>query len=532
MSSRSFHAESFARRRAELYRLGHSGPAEEAPFFRHARGFDGEPGEYCAQRIAAFNDAAALDPALTQYRIDLPDADRFPKIFVLIDASNDRLPTGPESYRVLCDHLAAAGIDARCVLVNTREELLDAVRGDPTGSLVISETVDARTYNLEVVEALERLGAVVLPGRVTAPGSVFSDKGATYSMLEQAGHPELVAQYEPIRTEERSTEAVVAAILDRAAALSEPWGTRRFFVKPVTGGSGVGGFRLRLTDSGFYIPDLSKVTGKTSAPHPIPLDIDPTDEARIEELVWIFSMFAADPYYREQYLWIDLEELKRRYGADDDCEALRRHVVETAPLDARRAAERSLELEQARSLLLDAVQRFEAHFGRRYEPVLCEHIDFGAWGLRAHYRLTARGIQLESLYARIFQVALTEEGVGYVGSDNISNKHTGKLEPVRLTPIREIMVRAVGGEARFQELLRCGGLASIALIETQPEALRSAVPVRCQADLATISAKLGEGNADAARGQAIGTRWSAFVRDQREWFDDCVKFFAMARRST
>jgi len=148
-----------------------------------------------------------------------------------------------------------------------------------------------------------------------------------------------------------------------------------------------------------------------------------------------------------------------------------------------------------------------------------------------HYRLTHRGIQLECVYARIFQLALTEEGVCYVGSDNISNKHTGVLEAVRLTPIKEVMVNTVGGRTAFLDLLRKGGLAASALVSTQDPDLHCQVPVRCQMDLAPIGGKIGEGNADTARGQALGTRWPDFVANMREWFQDCLKLYSL-RRST
>jgi len=176
-----------------------------------------------------------------------------------------------------------------------------------------------------------------------------------------------------------------------------------------------------------------------------------------------------------------------------------------------------------------AIRRYEAHFSKRYDPVFCEHIDFGAWGLRAHYRLTGRGIQLESIYARIFQLALTEEGVSYVGSDNISNKHTGVLESVRLTPIKEIMADTVGGRSALLDLLKKGGLAASSLVATQKPDLRRRIPVRCQLDLAPIDGKIGEGNADTARGQALGTRWPSFAADMREWFQDCLKQYSSIR---
>ena len=179
--------------------------------------------------------------------------------------------------------------------------------------------------------------------------------------------------------------------------------------------------------------------------------------------------------------------------------------------------------------LEDAVRRYEEHFSKRYDPVICEYIDFGAWGLRAHYRLTNRGIQLECIYARIFQLALTEEGVCYVGSDNISNKHTGKLESVRLTPIKEVMVNTVGGRTAFLNLLEKGGIAASALVSTQEPELLRRIPVRCQMDLAPIGGKIGEGNADTARGQGLGMRWSDFVANMREWIQDCLKLYSMRR---
>jgi hypothetical protein len=126
-------------------------------------------------------------------------------------------------------------------------------------------------------------------------------------------------------------------------------------------------------------------------------------------------------------------------------------------------------------------------------------------------------------------LALTEEGVSYVGSDNISNKHTGVLESVRLTPIKETMVNTVGGRTAFLDLLKRGGLAASALVATQEPELRCRIPVRCQLDIAPIDGKIGEGNADTARGQALGTRWPDFVANMREWIQDCLKYYSMRK---
>ena len=519
------------KRFVDLYTLGHEGEIVKAPFYLHALGFDGEPGALGAELISSFNKMAQQDEALSRYALNLPDTTLFPETIVLIDASNDRLPTGPESFRILQNEITRSGIEARCVLVNTREELMAAVNKQPLSTLVISECVDAKTYNVDVLENIERMGAIVLPGHVTAPGSIFSDKGATYQMLQDAGQENLLARYVTAPASQMNTSQLVSTILDRVDELSQKWETNRFFVKPVTGGSGVGGFRITLTNNGYYVPDLSKVTGEASQIQPTPMDVDIQDDRKLDELLWIFSLFASDPYYRKHYIWVDLDTLKRRYGTDNDRETLRQHLLKTGAIHSAKAQERSLDRDRMHEKLKEAVLQYEEYFSKRYDPVFCEHIDFGAWGLRAHYRLTQRGIQLESIYARIFQLALTEEGVCYVGSDNISNKHTGVLEAVRLTPIKTVMVNTVGGHAAFLDLLRKGGLAAAALVSTQDPEMHCQVPVRCQMDLAPIGGKIGEGNADTARGQALGTRWSDFVGNMREWFQDCFKLYSL-RRST
>ncbi len=513
----------------ELYSLGHKGPITEAPFYLHALGFDSEPGKLGVELISSFNKLAQKDEDLSKYALDLPKASHFPDTIVLIDASNDRLPTGPESFRVLQDEIKRLGIQAHCILVNTQEELMGAVNKHPKSTLVISECVDSKAYNIEILEILEQMGIVVLPGRVTAPGAIFSNKGKTYQMLQDAGKEDLLARYATVPASQMNTTQVVSTILDNVDKFSQHWNTNRFFVKPVTGGSGVGGFRISRTNSGYFVPDLSKVTGDALEILPIRMDVNPQDNHRLDELLWIFALFSFDPYYSKQYMWVNLETLRNRYETNNDRKALKQHLLKTAAVQTVRAEERSLDRRSMQAKLEEAVKRYEAHFSKRYDPVFCEHIDFGAWGLRAHYRLTQRSIELESIYARIFQLALTEEGVSYVGSDNISNKHTGVLESVRLTPIRETMVNTVGGHTAFVDLLRRGGLAASALVATQEPELRCRIPVRCQLDIAPIDGKIGEGNADTARGQALGTRWPDFVTNMREWFQDCLKYYSMKK---
>lgn len=519
--------DDISRRKIEFYTLGHKGPPEEAPFYESSLDFDSEPGAFNAALVKTFNELAAGDPSLTGEALDLPEIGRLPASVVLIDASNDRLPTGPESFRVLCHELGQIDPEIRATLVNEREELIETVGRAPSETLVISECVDATAYNVDVVEELEGLGAVVVPGRVTAPGSIFSDKGSTYEMLNAAGLDRLPARHVRIPAADMSTPEVVSAILEGAKRARDDWGCDRFYVKPVTGGSGVGGFRITITPRGYLIPDFSKLTGELLQPEPILLDVDPADDARLDELLWIFSMFNADPYYRKQYLWTNLDALGERFGANEPREALRSHIMETRARQGEVASEKSKSADETHAELLAAVEKYESHFSRRYDPVLCEHIDFGAWGLRAHFRLTTAGMRLESIYARIFQLALTDEGVGYVGNDNISNKHTGVLENLRLTPIKEIMVAAVGGRERFLDILADGARAASALVATQSAEARRRVPVRCQIDLAPIEGKMGEGNADAARGSVLGMPWNDFVENMQAWFRDCLRYYSL-----
>jgi hypothetical protein len=91
------------------------------------------------------------------------------------------------------------------------------------------------------------------------------------------------------------------------------------------------------------------------------------------------------------------------------------------------------------------------------------------------------------------------------------------------------MVNTVGGRTAFLDLLKKGGLAASALVATQEPELRCRIPVRCQLDIAPIDGKIGEGNADTARGQALGTRWPDFVANMQDWFQDCLKCYSMQK---
>ena len=191
----------------------------------------------------------------------------------------------------------------------------------------------------------------------------------------------------------------------------------------------------------------------------------------------------------------------------------------------RKLAGMVLSPDQARKKLTEAIKIFEKKFYRRYVPLVNEHIDFGLWGLRAHYRLSSEGPILETMYHRVFQLGFTEEGLGYVGSDNISNKQTGDLEITRLGPVNEIMLDAIGGEKALFDTLFTGAEALAALTGLVPEEERGHIPLRLQLDLAAISRRIGEGNADTARGLCLASRWPEFVRNAEEWLEDSLGYY-------
>jgi hypothetical protein len=214
-------------------------------------------------------------------------------------------------------------------------------------------------------------------------------------------------------------------------------------------------------------------------------------------------------------------------GADDATamRILKDYLDGCAEKREKKLAGMVMSKDEAKDKLVRAIKIFEEKFKRRYTPLVNEHIDFGLWGLRAHYRLSKKGPKLETIYHRIFQLGFTEEGIGYLGSDNISNKQTHELEILRLGPVNRIMLDAIGGEkALFATLLK-GAEALVMLAGLVDGEEKNRVPIRLQLDLATISQRIGEGNADTARGLCLASRWTEFVKNASEWFEDSLGYY-------
>ncbi|MGD2279369.1 MAG: hypothetical protein PVH45_04685, partial [Candidatus Omnitrophota bacterium] len=301
-----------------------------------------------------------------------------------------------------------------------------------------------------------------------------------------------------------------------------------FFVNPHEGGGGLGRFRITKTKKGYIIPDLSKVSGDVSSIHPTFLGLDTSNEAKMRELLWIYRLFSSDERMTTNYLWIDLPI----EGADDATalKILKDYLEGCAEKRKMKLAKMEMDPAEAERKLVSAIRIFEKKFNRRYTPLVNEHIDFGLWGLRAHYRLSGKGPRLETIYHRIFQLGFTEEGIGYLGADNISNKQTGELEILRLGPVNEIMLESIGGRKVLFDILLKGAEALASLADLEPEEKRNRIPIRLQLDLATVSQRIGEGNADTARGLCLASRWTEFVRNAREWLEDSLSYYSWKKK--
>lgn len=462
--------------------------------------FDGKENNYAISLIDYFNQWIASQAGFEDFKLELHPIQEKPGKVIWVDASEDILPATREACRV-----TGSG-----VVVNKREELLKELNAYPASTLVLSHCVKKECYDVRLSQEIEKKGSVSSPGPVTAPGALFSDKLKTYDLLSgNRSNWDLVAKYFEISPGSQSPEDVAKCILNTVDVNNE---TDSFFVKPTEGGGGLGGFRLlKISKNGkihYIIPDLSRVSGNWEHPEITHLTINPDNSDVINELWWIYRRFSSIKELNKNYIGVNLtntDELKKLLLIKSD------KVL--------------LSWEEAVKKLTYAIEEFEKKFTRRYYPLVSHYIDFGTWGLRAHYRMTARGIQIETIYARLFQIRFDKSGMGYVGSDNISNKQTGELELGRLVPVNELMVKAAGGRQRFFDILLKGASALKLLIETLPEDLRKTTPVRVQFDLAPVSGVIGEGNADTSRGFCLAHQFDSFEINTIEWYNDSMSYY-------
>ncbi|MFC2061334.1 hypothetical protein ACFLUV_02370 [Elusimicrobiota bacterium] len=462
--------------------------------------FDGKENRYCRKLADSFNTWLIRQPDFSDFKLKSFDIKEKPDKVIWVDASSDKLPATRESCRVI----------GNGTVVNNRDELLKELNEFPSSTLVLSQCVKKECYDHSISLEIEKMGSVPSPGPVTAPGSLLSDKLKTYDFLSKREKKEsLVAKYYGISPGEKSSRETALEILD---IIDKDDSQDSFFVKPTEGGGGLGGFRLLKVKNndgyGYVIPDLSKLSGDIGNPHPVPLTVNADNPAVIEELWWLYNRFASIDVLRKNYINIEL----KNKGKLKDLLKMKQH-------------KKIYNRQDAIDRLTGAIDKFELKFNRKYHPIVCHYIDFGTWGLRAHYRLTAKGILLETMYARIFQVRFEEDGIGYVGSDNISNKQTGELELGRLVPVNKFMVKAAGGKKRLYNILSKGALALKYIAEDYSSEVSRNIPIRVQFDIAPVAGLIGEGNADTARGFCIAQDWGSFKKNIKEWYEDSITYY-------
>jgi len=249
---------------------------------------------------------------------------------------------------------------------------------------------------------------------------------------------------------------------------------------------------------------------------------------QMKEMAWLFRVFEKDELLKKNYLKVTIDDLKSMYGTDDDVATITKHLEDSNRNFERYASEKKISFSEAEKVLFEAMSSYEEKYGH-YVPIICKHVDFGNWGLRVHLRLTSMGFIVESMYPRIFQLVLDKRGVGLVGSDNLSNRHTGKIEVQRAFPFNRIMVDAIGGELRFMGGVANAVHSAISVASLIPEALRKYVPLRMEFDIAPLSRIVIEGNADTSRGMAFLTPWNLFVKNTEEWFESLLKYYSYVK---
>jgi len=524
------------RRYPKYYLTGFEGSNHlEAPLYKMSLSFDSNVGDYCRNLIKSFNKAVSYTPELLKDRVKTyPEDVMYPYKLIIIDASADNLPTGPETVRVARNYFKNEGIDTNVVKVDTEKELMKEASENPKETVVLSLCVKNTTYNQETRKKLQSMGCFVVPGKLTAPGGIFSNKAKTYDMFTKNNGENLIVPYKEINPNKKDVRKVVEDILDIIDSKTNDWKTDKYYVKPVEGGGALGGFRIFKTDKGYFIPDLSKVSGlQEDLLFPAYIAFDYQDIDRLMELVWIFKLFEQDASASKAYLKLTLDELKSKYKVSSDLLAIREHVKKTRDNIDLIHRNNSISREETIEKLVSAIEKFEKKYSKKYHPVVCKHMEFGTWGLRVHMRMSREGPKVEAVYGRIFQLSLTDEGIGYVGSDNISNKQTGTLEAIRCVPINSFMINALAnkfdkssgkfGQDKFYEVLAKAVMALNIFAESENYA---GEPMRLQLDFSPVEEKLCEGNADPSRGLALASNFEDFKSNTIEYIEDILNHYS------
>ena len=499
---------------------------------RVSQEFDSPDGDLNETLIENLNHRASREPRFADLRIleHAPPARR-PGEILLLDGSPSRLPLTMETARVMRAHLKQLGLSIPVRVMNRREELLARAARAPKQLLVISQTAQRSLYDATLAKVLEERGIVVAPGSITAPGGPLSNKKTTYELLngngESAQNPgsdghgnRLTAGYEVVELNGGRPADTAAAILDSAAALSQKWGAGTFFVKPQEGGGGRGCFRLDVYSDGFGLPDLSRLGVAVDHATPLPLSLDAENPNHLQAMRWLVHRFEASPATLKAYI------KTHRVGdgaSPDDLEEMLRNCTPRLESELRESSRSRLD---SIRLLASAIENYEQVFDARYMPLICNWIDFGLFSVRVHLRLSREGPVVETIYARLFPVEFSDDSVGVVGVDSITNRTEGGMELNRYAPLTPPLVAYAGGAERLCEKLRGAFDAFARFLTLLDPGERGRVPVRAEFDLSPLNGLIAEGNADPVRAQCANSRWERFSRNCAQWTEDALSFYS------
>ncbi|MCE2452076.1 MAG: hypothetical protein J4F48_04405 [Nitrospinae bacterium] len=519
-------------REPSLYHLTPDASGGAWDLYRVSQEFDSTDGDLNETLIESLNHWASREPRFTGLRIleDSPPIHR-PREILLLDGSPSRLPLTMETARVMRAHLKQLGLSIPVRVLNRREELLARAAKAPKELLVISQTAQRSLYDATLAKVLETRGIVVAPGSLTAPGGPLSNKKTTYELLngngENVQNPKsdghghrLTARYEVVESNGGRPADTAAAILDSASALSQKWGAGTFFVKPQEGGGGRGCFRLDVYPNGFGMPDLSRLGVAAEHATPLPLSLDADDHDHLQAMDWLVHRFQASPATSRAYI------KTQRVEGGSSPGVLGELLRNCAPRLESELREASRSRKDSIRLLASAIENYEQVFDTRYLPLICNWIDFGLFSVRVHLRLSREGIVVETIYARLFPVEFSDDSVGVVGVDSITNRTEGGMELNRYAPLLPPLVAYAGGAERLCEKIRGAFDAFARFLSLLDPGERGRVPVRAEFDLSPLNGLIAEGNADPVRAQCANSRWERFSENCAQWTEDALSFYS------
>jgi len=505
------------KRDPKFYQVGSKAKdLKKAPLIQASFPFDRSPGKYQLKILEKFNKKLRKD--FPDLRLKQTKIKKWPKKIVIINASIDNLPTSPETKRVFDAYLKKNKINSEVKLVNTEKELLAEVKNKKE-TLVFSQAVSNKAYNLKLAQKLINQGLKIAPGKITAAGHISSNKAKTFKMLmDNKNDYSRTAKFVDFSVNQKTTSQAVDEIFKATEKLAKDFNLANFFIKPKTGGGGLGGWQLKkMGENKYFLPDLSRLDSKISEVKPYYLYFNPKNLNIVKELLWIYKIFSQDKQIKSSYIKTKLNV---------NIKAFQKYLNKTNPEKQNELMIKQAETKKAiKQKLIKAINNFEKKFKVRYEPVVNEYLNYGRWGFRTHYRLTKRGLELDTVYARLFQIAFFPQGIAYVGIDNISNKQTGELEPVRLQTLNPIMIESANGLNHLYKCVYIGAQGMQRMIKMQDKKIQSINPFRAEVDLAPVSQRIGEINGDSARGLVLGSNFNDFVKKTEEWLKDGVGYY-------